>query len=121
MSNTARTRTFNRKRRKASVTESSRPTVSARKSSSVSLTEPFYVAVDRQLKTGHGSYESAERAALAIKVRHPQLHVTVYDAKSRQHAIVQQPKPATADNGKRRALAVHNASNRRSAVAATRH
>jgi hypothetical protein len=122
MSKTTRRKTFNRKLEKAPVAASNRPTASARKSISVSLTEPFYVAVDRQLKTGHGTYEAAERAALAIKVRHPQLHVTVYDAKRRHHAIVQQPKPATADNGNRRALPVQNSSNRRRrAVVATRH
>ena len=31
------------------------------------LTEPFHVAVDRQLKSGHETYEAAEKAALGIK------------------------------------------------------
>ncbi len=101
---------------------SSGATVSARKSSSAPLTQPFYVAVDRQLKTGHGTYEAAEKAARAIKVRHPQLYVTVYDAKNRQHAVIQQPKPVTAGNENRRASAMPNATNRRGvSVAAMKH
>ena len=43
------------------------------------LIEQFHVAVDRQLKSGYGAYEAAEKAALVIKKRHPQLQVTVYD------------------------------------------
>ena len=41
------------------------------------LVEQFHVAVDRQLKSGYGTYEAAERAGLAIKKWHLQLQVTV--------------------------------------------
>ncbi len=60
-----------------------------------SLIEQFHVAVDRQLKSGHGTYEAAEKAALAIKARHPHLQVTVYDAKEQRHTTVEQPGAAT--------------------------
>jgi hypothetical protein len=45
------------------------------------LVEQFHVAVDRQLKSGHGTCEAAAKVALAIKKRYPHLQVTVYDAK----------------------------------------
>jgi hypothetical protein len=72
-----------------------------RKPSKPPLIEPFYVAVDRQLKSGHQTYEAAEKAALAIKKLHPQLHVTVYDRKHQRHATVEQPSPAGASNRNR--------------------
>jgi hypothetical protein len=56
------------------------------------LTEQFHIAVDRQLKSGFGTYEAAEKAALAIKKQHPQLQVTVYDAKQQRHTAIEQPK-----------------------------
>ena len=37
------------------------------------LTEQYYVAVDRQLKSGFGTYEAAEKAAKEIKKRYPNL------------------------------------------------
>jgi hypothetical protein len=52
------------------------------------LTEQFYVAVDRQLKSGYATYKEAENAALAVHRDHPRLHVTVYDAKEQRHATV---------------------------------
>jgi len=55
-------------------------TTSVRKPIKPALTEPFHVAVDRQLKSGHETYEGAEKAALGIKKRYPQFHVTVFDA-----------------------------------------
>ena len=33
------------------------------------LIEQYYVAVDRQLKSGFGTYEAAEKAAMEIKKR----------------------------------------------------
>ncbi len=60
-----------------------------------SLIEQFHVAIDRQLKSGHGTYEAAEKAALAIKTRHPHLQVTVYDAKEQRHTTIEQPEATT--------------------------
>ena len=62
-----------------------------RKSVKPSLTKPFHVAVDRQLKSEHESYEAAEKAAIAIKKRHPKLYVTVFDAKEQRHTLVELP------------------------------
>ena len=66
-------------------------TASARKVSKPPLSEPFHVAVDRQLKSGHETYEAAERAALKIMSRFPQLHVTVFDTKKGRHSQIEQP------------------------------
>ena len=63
----------------------------AKKSTRPPLAEQFYVAVDRQLKSGYQSYEAAERAALAIKKRYPILQVTVYDVKQQRHTTVERP------------------------------
>jgi hypothetical protein len=65
------------------------------------LTEPFHVEVDRQLKSGHGTYETAEKAALAIKKLYPRLQVGVFDAITRRHTIIEQPKPANNSNQNR--------------------
>jgi hypothetical protein len=46
------------------------------------LIEQFYVAVDRQLKSGFETYEAAEKAAQEIKKRYPGPQVTVFDAKN---------------------------------------
>jgi len=70
----------------------------ARTISKPPLTEPFHVAVDRQLKSGHQTYEAAEKAALAIKRRYPKLHVTVFDAKEQRHTLIEQPRLASASN-----------------------
>lgn len=77
------------------------PTASVRKLSQPPLTEPFYVAVDRQLKSGHETREAAEKAALGIKKLYPKLHVTVFDAKERRHALIEQPSQAGASNKNR--------------------
>ena len=71
-----------------------RATASVRKLSKPPLTEPFHVAVDRQLKSGHETYEAAEQAALGIKKRYPKLLVTVFDAKEQRHTLIEQPKLA---------------------------
>jgi hypothetical protein len=53
------------------------------------LIEEFYVAVDRQLKSGFGTYEAAEKAAKEIKKRYPNPQVTVFDAKKRSHTAIE--------------------------------
>jgi hypothetical protein len=58
------------------------------------LVEQFHVAVDRQLKSGHGTYQEAEIAAREIKKRYPLLQVTVYDAKEQRHVAIEGPKTA---------------------------
>ena len=73
-----------------------RATVSVRRPSKPPLVEPFHVAVDRQLKSGHDTYEAAEKAALAIKKQRPQLYVTVYDTKAQWYTIIEQPNLAGA-------------------------
>lgn len=92
------TRSSNCARQKRAPIAANREPASVRRPSKPPLVEPFYVAVDRQLKSGHDTCEAAEKAALAIKKRHPQLHVTVYDTKDRRHTIIEQPKPAGAAN-----------------------
>ena len=57
----------------------------------VPFTEQYYVAVDRQLKSGFGTYEAAEKAAKEIKKRYPNTQVTVFDAKKRSHTAIEQP------------------------------
>ena len=74
-----------------------------RKLSKPPLTEPFHVAVDRQLKSGHETYDAAEKAALGIKKRYPKLQVTVFDAKEQRHTLIEQPKLARGSNNNRRA------------------
>jgi hypothetical protein len=61
----------------------------------VRLTEPYYVAVDRQLKSGFKTYEAAEKAAKEIKKRFPNPQVTVFDAEKRSHTAVEQVKAST--------------------------
>jgi hypothetical protein len=56
------------------------------------------------LKSGHDTYEAAEKAALAIKKRHAQLHVTVYTVKDQRHTTIEQPRPAHATNKNRPAV-----------------
>ena len=41
----------------------------------VPLIEQYYVAVDRQLKSGFGTYEAAEKAAKEIRKRYPNLQL----------------------------------------------
>ena len=59
------------------------------------LVEQYYVAVDRQLKSGFGTYEAAEKAAQEIKKRYPNPQVTVFDAKERNHTSIEQPRAST--------------------------
>ncbi len=73
-------------------------TTEARRAPKPPLAQPFHVAVDRQLKSGHETYEAAETAALKIKNRYPQLHVTVFDARERRHKIIEQSKASGTSN-----------------------
>ena len=59
------------------------------------LIEQYYVAVDRQLKSGFGTYEAAEKAAKEIRKRYPNLQLTVFDAKKRSHTAIEQPMAST--------------------------
>jgi len=63
----------------------------ARKRARPPLIEQFHVAVDRQLKSGYGTYEAAEKAVREIKEQYPKLQVTVFDAKEQQHTTIKQP------------------------------
>jgi len=63
----------------------SRQTDSAPIRATVPFIEPYYVAVDRQLKSGFGTYEAAEKAAKEIKKRYPNPQVTVFNAKTLSH------------------------------------
>ena len=77
----------------------SRQTDSAPIRARVPLIEQYYVAVDRQLKSGFGTYEAAEKAAKEIKKRHPNPHVTVFDAKTQSHTAIEQPIESTKHRG----------------------
>jgi hypothetical protein len=55
----------------------------------VPLIEQYYVAIDRQLKSGFGAYEAAEKAAKAIKKKHPKPQVTVFEAKRRSYTAIE--------------------------------
>ena len=57
----------------------------------VPLIEQYYVAVDRQLKSGYGTYEAAEKAERETKKRFPNPQITVFDAKGQHHTAVEQP------------------------------
>ena len=63
------------------------------------LIEQFYVAVDRQLKSGFETYEAAEKAAQEIKKRYPGPQVTVFDAKEHRHTTIEQPIASTKRRG----------------------
>jgi hypothetical protein len=63
------------------------------------LIEQYYVAVDRQLKSGFGTYEAAEKAAKEIKKGHPNPQVTVFDAKEHRHTTIEQPVASTKRGG----------------------
>ena len=73
----------------------------ARKPKSLQPAAPFYLAVDRQLKSGYDTYEDAEKAALAVKGQHPRLLVTVYETRTRGHIVIEPPKPVARFNAKR--------------------
>jgi len=66
---------------------------------SAPLIEQFYVAVDRQLKSGYGTYDAAEKAAQEIKKRHPTPQVTVFDAKQQRYSTIEQPTVSTKPRG----------------------
>lgn len=122
MARRTRTSTSNRMWQKRTTIGSNEVTASVRRPSKAPLVAPFYVAVDRQLKSGHDTYEAAEKVAQAIKERHPRLHVTVYEANTRRHTVIEQPKPAAALNKKLAAPAARNAPERRHVpVAGTKH
>jgi len=53
------------------------------------LIDLYYVAVDRQLKSGFETYEAAEKAAKEIKKRYPNPQVTVFDTKKRSHTAIE--------------------------------
>lgn len=94
-------RSLGRTRQTRAPNNNNRTAAPVRKISRPPLTEPFHVAVDRQLKSGHETYEAAEKAALAIKKRYPQLQVTVFDAREQRHTIIDRPKLAAAANTNR--------------------
>jgi hypothetical protein len=73
----------------------SRQTDSATIRATVPLIREYYVAVDRQLKSGFGTYEAAEKAAKEIKKRYPNLQVTIFDAKKQSHTAIEQPTAST--------------------------
>jgi len=104
---------------KRSTTANNRVTVAPQKRVTPPLVEQFHVAVDRQMKSGYGTYEAADKAARAIKKQFPQLQVTVYDAKERRHTTIDLPK-AGADPRKKSPHRVKNTSPQRRAVAGRR-
>jgi len=119
MATRARTKLSHRTKQTKMPISRDGPMVFARKPSQPPLVEPFYVAVDLQFKSGHKTYEAAEKAALAIKKQHPHLHVTVYDAKEQRHVAIKQPKPGADPTRNRlvRRAAWRRRERRRSAVA----
>ena len=121
MAKRTRTSSSNRTRQTQKPIAVNRATASVRKPSKPPLIEQFHVAVDRQLKSGHETYEAAEKAALAIKKQHPQLHVSVYDTKEQRHTIIERPKPAGASNENRPAVRATGNQRRQAAVAGGKH
>ena len=83
------------------------------------LVEQFHVAVDRQLKSGHGTYAAAEKAALAIKNLYPHLQVSVYDAKEQRHTTIERPK-VVADPRRKSSLTRRPTAQRRAAAGGRR-
>ena len=77
----------------------SRQTDSAPIRATVPFTEQYYVAVDRQLKSGFGTYEAAEKAAKEIKKKYPKPQVTVFNAKTLSHTAIEQPMASTKARG----------------------
>jgi hypothetical protein len=76
--------------RTANPATENKETVSAPIRAAAPLVEQYYVAVDRQLKSGYGTYEAAEKAAREIKETHPNTQVTVFDSKQRSHSAIEQ-------------------------------
>jgi len=83
-------------RRRANLTPETKETISAPIRAATPLVEHYYVAVDRQLKSGFGTYEAAEKAAQEIKKRYPSPQITVFDAKKRSFTAIEQPIASTA-------------------------
>lgn len=115
-----RTRSSSRaERAKKPIPVNNHAVVAPRKRARPPLIEPFHVAVDRQFKSGYGTYEAAEKAALAIKKLHPQLQVTVYNAKEQRHTTIERPKVA-ADPRKKSSHRAGSTTSQRRAVAGGR-
>jgi hypothetical protein len=49
----------------------------------------FHLQVDRQTKASYETKEAAEEAGLAIKKRHPILHVEVFDAMAEVSKVIE--------------------------------
>ena len=95
------------------------PSESAQGPKSTILEAPFYLAVDRQLKSGYDTYEKAEKVAMTVKRQYPRLHVTVFETGSRQHIVIAQPR-LVVSNGKRPSTK-ESGSGLRHPASATRH
>jgi hypothetical protein len=80
---------FSNRGRKVNPAPENRESDSAPIRASAPLIEQYYVAVDRQLKSGFGTYEAAEKAAHEIKKKYPNPQVSVFDAKNRSHTAIQ--------------------------------
>ncbi len=89
MSNRVRPRHSNKAKLEGVITSSNELGNPASKPKRVHLAAPFYLAVDRQLKSEYDSYDQAEKAAFAIKRHHPRLLVSVYEAKSGRHIVIE--------------------------------
>jgi hypothetical protein len=76
-------------RRRASPAPVSKETDPAPIRAAAPLVEQYYVAVDRQVKSGFGTFEAAQRAAKEIKKRFPNRQVTVFDAKERSYTAIE--------------------------------
>lgn len=99
-------------------------TASVRKPSKPPPAEPFHVVVDRQLKSGHETYDAAEKVALGIKRRYPKLYVTVFDAKERRHTLIELPsQPGASDKNRVAEQGTQNAFERHkvTAIAGGKH
>lgn len=106
MATRTRTKRANRAKQARKPDAGNRAPAAARKPGKPALAEAFYVAVDRQLKSGHATFEAAEKAALAIKKQHPKLHVTVYDVAEERHRLIERPPLPGASNKARPAARV---------------
>jgi hypothetical protein len=52
----------------------------------------FRLQVDRQTKSTYATFEAAEAAGMAIKKRHPLVHVGVYDHVESVNKVIQLPE-----------------------------
>lgn len=118
MSKRTRPRRSDRTSQQRATTSSDELGASIRKSSSVSLPAPFYLSIDRQLKSGYCAYEEAEKAALTIKRQYPRIYVTVYETGTRRHIAIGQPR-LVVSNGEQARL--EDAALVGGPVSATRH